>query len=336
MSQRSPHHEVRRVQPESPLADVMGGDARREVRVHEHGFIALMDVMPRLVPAGADGRATGDGAIVQAARVSYGQGTKKINEDRGLIRYLLRHRHTTPFEMVEFKFHVAMPIFVARQWIRHRTASVNEYSGRYSVMPDHFYRPAPHAIRKQSSANKQGGEETFGKDSPPFPASSDKRLTGPDALVVDSTPAAFLAYLDEAEALYGQYRALAERGVSRELARIGLPVSVYTQWYWKCDLHNILRFLSLRMDEHAQAEIRDYAMAMHALIEPIVPITMEAWRDYAFESVHLSRLEAEAIREIAAGGPGTLDTDNTREQREWEAKRKALGLAAQSVPATPA
>jgi thymidylate synthase (FAD) len=335
MSEGRSQYEIRRVQPESPMADVMGGDARREIRVHEYGFIALVDVMPRLVPAGADGRATGDGAIVQAARVSYGQGTKKISEDRGLIRYLLRHRHTTPFEMVEFKFHVAMPIFVARQWIRHRTASVNEYSGRYSVMPDHFYRPDPHAIRKQSSTNKQGGEEAFGNDHHTI-SSSDARLAGPESVSVDSTPAAFLAYLDEAEALYEKYRALTERGVSRELARIGLPVSVYTQWYWKCDLHNILRFLSLRMDKHAQAEIRDYALAMHALIEPIVPITMEAWRDYAFESVHLSRLEAEAIREIAAGGPGTLDTDNTREQREWEVKRKALGLAAQSVPATPA
>src|SRR5437016_2540907 len=148
---------IQRVPAETPLVDVLGGSSRHEVRIHQHGFIALIDAMPRLVPRGQ----TADSAIVQAARVSYGEGTKKVNEDKGLIRYLLRHRHTTPFEMLEFKFHVSMPIFVARQWIRHRTANVNEYSGRYSIIPDHFYRPTVEEVRKQSKANRQGGEETF-------------------------------------------------------------------------------------------------------------------------------------------------------------------------------
>lgn len=279
------------------LVDVMGGAARREIRVHEHGFIALIDVMPRLVAEGQ----TADAAIVQAARVSYGAGTKQVNEDRGLIRYLMRHRHTTPFEMVEFKFHVAMPIFVARQWIRHRTANVNEYSGRYSVMPDRFYRPSAEMVRRQSAGNRQGGDE-------PIDAATAER---------------FLAYLGRAEALYDEYAALHAQGVARELARIGLPVNLYTEWYWKCDLHNILRFLSLRMDAHAQAEIRDYAAAMWRLMEPIVPITLEAFRDYEMEAVRLTRLEVEAIRASRA----EIDSTNKREQAEWEAKRTGLGLS---------
>jgi len=145
---------------EVPFRDVMNGSQRQEIRLYDHGFVALMDAMPRLVPAGQ----TADSAIVQAARVSYGAGTKKVSEDRGLIRYLLRHRHTTPFEMVEFKFHVCMPIFIARQWIRHRTANVNEYSGRYSVMPDEFYRPTLEAVRKQSASNRQGSGDLFRTD----------------------------------------------------------------------------------------------------------------------------------------------------------------------------
>lgn len=199
--------EINRVTPETPLIDVMAGAARWEIKLHEHGFIALVDVMPRLIP-GAQGQ-TADSAIVQAARVSYGQGTKKVSEDRGLIRYLMRHRHTTPFEMIEFKFHVAMPIFIARQWIRHRTANVNEYSARYSIVPDRFYRPSLDNVRKQSKANRQGGEEPI------------------DA----STAEEFLALLDKAEANYQEYLKLTEQGVARELARAALPVSVYTEWY---------------------------------------------------------------------------------------------------------
>jgi thymidylate synthase (FAD) len=303
---------IKQIPAESPLVDVMGGSSRHEIQIHEHGFIALIDAMPRLVAQGQ----TADSAIVQAARVSYGQGTKRINEDRGLIRYLLRHRHTTPFEMLEFKFHISMPIFIARQWIRHRTANVNEYSGRYSIIPDHFYRPTIEQVRKQSASNRQGGEETFvSRSADPAAESEDFR-----------TAADFVKYLEEAEALYAKYSALTERGVSRELARIGLPVSVYTQWYWKCDLHNILRFLSLRMDSHAQAEIRAYADAMYALLEPIVPITMEAWRDYELESLRLTKLEIAALRDLQSGGPGTLATDNKREIAEWQAKRQTLGL----------
>lgn len=287
------------------MVDVMGGCHRHEVRVYEHGFIALVDAMPRLVPEGQ----TADAAIVQAARVSYGQGTKKINEDRGLIRYLLRHRHTTPFEMLEFKFHVAMPIFIARQWIRHRTASVNEYSARYSIVPDRFYRPSIDQVRKQSTANRQGGEDRFVADAAAAP---DEARTAEE----------FLKYLDDAQAMYERYQKLTEAGVSREMARIALPVSVYTEWYWKCDLHNILRFLSLRMDAHAQEEIRAYAGAMYALLEPIVPITMEAFKDYELGSVRLTRLEIEALKSKSA----TIASENKREQAEFEAKRRLLGM----------
>ena len=300
---------------ESPTRDVMHNAARWEIKCLDHGFVALVDAMPRLVPQGQ----TADQAIVQAARVSYGQGTKQISEDRGLIRYLLRHRHTTPLEMVEFKFHIAMPIFIARQWIRHRTANVNEYSARYSILPDRFYTPTLDAIRKQSKSNRQGGEETFSVSPAPnaqSPAPSSESLTAQD----------FLAYLDRAEALYQDYLKLTDAGVSREMARMGLPVSVYTEWYWKCDLHNILRFLSLRMDSHAQLEIREFATAMHDLIAPIVPMTMEAWRDYDFESMHLSKLEIAAMKSAKAGVVGPIATQNKREQAEWEAKLASLGL----------
>jgi len=290
---------------ESPVRDVMGGAARQEVRIHDHGFIALVDSMPRLVPEGK----TADAAIVQAARVSYGQGTKRVNEDRGLIRYLMRHHHTTPFEMVEFKFHMAMPIFVARQWIRHRTANVNEYSGRYSIIPDQFYTPSLDSVRKQSTTNRQGGSERFGGDAAEVQTAQD-----------------FLDYLAKAESLYADYEGLLERGVSRELARVGLPANIYTQWYWKCDLHNILHFLQLRLDAHAQEEIRLYAEAMIALIEPIVPVTVEAFRDYRLEALHLTRLEVEALKRRLEGGEPTLDTKNSREREEWEQKRKHLGL----------
>jgi len=280
---------------ETETHDLMDGAARWEIKVHDHGLVALIDVMPRLAPTGK----TADYAIVQAARVSYGEGTKQVNEDRGLIRYLARHRHSTPFEMVEFKFHHVMPIFVARQWIRHRTANVNEYSARYSVVRDRFYRPTIENVRKQSTTNRQGGEET----------------------IDEMTAKQFVDYLDESEKLYTKYEALLEKGVSRELARIALPVSVYTEWYWKIDLHNLLHFLSLRMDAHAQQEIRDYATAMFELIRPIAPIACEAFIDYNADSMRLSRLEIDAIR---SGKP--LATENKRETAEWEEKKRKLGL----------
>lgn len=306
---------IARVVPEAPLIDCMGGSSRWEVKVHEHGFLALLDVMPRMIPQGM----TVDSAVVQAARVSYGQGTKQVHEDRGLIRYLLRHRHTTPFEMVEFKFHVAMPIFVARQWIRHRTASVNEYSARYSILPDRFYVPPLDAIRKQSSSNRQGGEEVFSVSAGvagEAPGDREELRTAED----------FLAYLRDVEGYYARYLTLAEHGVSRELARIGLPVNMYTEWYWKCDLHNTLRFLSLRLDQHAQVEIRAYAAAMHALLSELIPYTLEAWRDYEWESMRLSRLEIEAVQRWQAGGTLELESPNARERAEWRAKSEALGF----------
>jgi thymidylate synthase (FAD) len=211
-----------------------------------------------------------------------------------------------------------MPIFVARQWIRHRTANVNEYSGRYSVIPDQFYRPTIEEVRKQSKNNRQGGEETFVQKAPAGTSSGSEGES--------QTADEFVKYLEEAEALYGKYSQLTEAGVSRELARIGLPVSVYTQWYWKCDLHNILRFLSLRMDAHAQIEIRRYADAMFALLEPIVPVTMEAWRDYELDALRLTKLEVEALKRLREGGDGAIASDNKREQAEWAAKRASLGL----------
>jgi len=287
---------IQKTLPETPLRDVMEGASRWNIPIHQHGFIALVDAMPRLVPEGQ----TADSAIVQSARVSYGQGTKMVSEDRGLVRYLMRHRHSTPFEMVEFKFHIAMPIFIARQWIRHRTANVNEYSARYSIMPDRFYRPDIENVRKQSKTNRQGGE-------------------GP---IDAGTAEEFLQLLENAEANYQKYLELTEKGVARELARAVLPVSVYTEWYWKCDLHNIFHFLSLRMDPHAQIEIQDYAKAMYELIKPIVPVACEAFEDYRLNAMHLTGLEIEAIR---SGKP--LATENKRETAEWEAKKARLGLA---------
>ena len=283
------------VQPETPFVDAMKGAARMQIPCLDHGFVALVDCMPRLVPEGK----TGDFAIVQSARVSYGQGTKQVNEDRGLVRYLMRHRHSTPFEMVEFKFHIAMPIFVARQWIRHRTANVNEYSARYSIVPDRFYRPDVESVRKQSKSNRQGGDEP----------------------IEVGTAEEFLGMLERAEGLYKDYLSLTEKGVARELARAALPVSVYTEWYWKCDLHNIFHFLSLRMDPHAQLEIQVFARAMYELLKPIVPIAAEAFEDYRLDAMHLTKLEIEAMR---TGKP--IATENKREAAEWDAKKARLGI----------
>ncbi|KAF2077107.1 hypothetical protein CYY_001616 [Polysphondylium violaceum] len=286
---------IEEIPAECEYYDVMKGSHRHSVKVHDHGSVALVDSMPRLAPVGQ----TADFAIVQAARVSYGAGTKKVSEDKGLIRYLFRHQHTSPFEMVEFKFHCVMPVFIARQWIRHRTANVNEYSARYSVMPDKFYHPSANDVRKQSVSNRQGGEEPLDT----------------------KTAEEFLEYLDQVEASYKTYTNLLDKGLSRELGRIGLPVSVYTEWYWKIDLHNLFHFLRLRMDSHSQKEIRDYANTIFALIRNIVPVACEAFVDYSFESIKLTRLEIEAIR---SGKP--INTTNKREAQEWEDKRKQLGL----------
>ncbi len=280
---------------EGEMVDVMGGNSRIEARVLDHGFVALIDVMPRFVPEGK----TADYAIPQAARVSYGQGTRQVSEDEGLINYLMRHRHTTPFEMVETKWHCRMPIISARQWIRHRTASVNEMSGRYSIMPGDFYHPNPENVRKQSTTNRQGGDE-----------SADLQ-----------TAQEFLAYLDRAEALYGDYLELEKRGVSRELARMGLPVSIYTEWYWKIDLHNLFHFLGLRMDSHAQKEIRDYAYAMYRILEPIVPISAKAFRKYQLEATKMSSLDMLALGRVIKGEDRNVVAEqvfpNKREREEF-------------------
>jgi thymidylate synthase (FAD) len=194
-----------------------------------------------------------------------------------------------------------MPIFVARQWIRHRTANVNEYSARYSVMPDKFYRPERQDIKTQSTSNRQGTSTDISDD---------------------MTADQFLSYLDTVEGQYAEYKALLEKGLSREQARIGLPVNIYTEWYWKCDLHNIYRFLSLRMDLHAQKEIRDYANAMYRLVAEICPIATEAFVDYQLEGMFLTRLEIEAIQNQKA----KLNVNNVRENQEWTEKMNKLGL----------
>jgi len=212
----------------------------------------------------------GDDAIVQAARVSYGKGTSKMSHDRGLIRYLMRHRHTTPFEMVEFKFHCKMPIFVARQWVRHRTANINEYSLRYSEARDEFYYPEPEHIQFQSALNKQGrmGE---------VPAELKQKVQN---------------YFKEiSERSFAIYTELNEAGVARELARSILPVNLYTEWYWKNDLHNLLHFVGLRSDSHAQYEIRVFSDAMAESVKAVAPFAWEAYQDYVVKGMRFSRIE---------------------------------------------
>ena len=212
----------------------------------------------------------GDDAIVQAARVSYGQGTSKVSQDRGLIRYLMRHRHTTPFEMVEFKFHCKMPIFVARQWVRHRTANINEYSLRYSEARDEFYYPEPENIQFQSALNKQGrsGE---------VPPELKQKV---------------LDYFHEnSERSFALYQELNKAGVARELARSLLPVNIYTEWYWKNDLHNLLHFIGLRSDSHAQYEIRVFSDAMAHYVKEKAPFAWEAYQDYVVHGMRFSKIE---------------------------------------------
>jgi thymidylate synthase (FAD) len=238
----------------------------QEIPCLDKGFVRLIDVMGD------------DSAIVQAARVSYGSGTKKVHEDRGLIRYLMRHLHTTPFEMVEFKFHVKLPIFVARQWIRHRTANVNEYSGRYSEMKDEFYLPAPDQIRAQSTTNKQGRSEDA------FASGEAERIRSMMSTTQDE--------------LYAEYQELLGTNLAREIARINLPVSNYTEWYWKIDLHNLFHFLRLRIDPHAQYEIRVYGEAMARIVKAAVPMAYEAFEDYILHAERFSRRELLALRSV--------------------------------------
>lgn len=242
--------------------------------VLDHGFVRLVDVMGD------------DEAIVQAARVSYGKGTKSVSEDRGLIRFLMRHKHTSPFEMVEFKFHVKLPIFVARQWIRHRTANVNEYSGRYSEMPDEFYVPVPEMISPQSKTNKQ-----CRADGP-----VDLEMAGAIAQKMQTTQSK----------LYDEYTEYLGDGVAREIARINLPLSAYTEWYWKIDLHNLFHFLRLRLDPTAQYEIRAYAEIMKEMIRPFVPLAYAAFEDFTLNSLTFSTHE---IKMLASMLPDDFDSE---------------------------
>ena len=235
---------------------------QQQINVLDHGFVRLIDVMGT------------DDSVVQAARVSYGDGTKTVNTDRNLIRYLMRHEHTTPFEMCEVKFHIKLPIFVMRQLIRHRTASVNEYSGRYSIMSNEFY--IPETFESQSKVNNQGRgkplDDIQGKLHWDFKTSS--------------------------KLAYEKYEELLEQDLARELARAVLPVSNYTEAYWKCNVKNFLHMIRLRADSHAQWEIQEYANAMYKLVKPKFPVICEAYEDYQQEAVKLSRGEAELTKAI--------------------------------------
>lgn len=278
------------------MKDILEGKKRIETKVHTHGFVALIDVMPRLVNDGQ----TLDSAVVQAARVSYGDGTKSPSDDRTLIRYLMRMRHTSPFEQVELKFHVKLPIFLARQWIRHRTANVNEVSARYSEMKDEFFVPLQDDVRGQGSTNKQVGAGEIDDEESDYFVTSVGLTNG---------------FCDQ------EYRHALQNGVCREQARIVLPLSTYTEMYWKIDLHNLLHFLHLRLDSHAQQEIRDYAEAMRDMIKPIAPHTWSAFEDYRTEAITLSRLEVQAI----ANGHA-LQSTNKREQQEFADKLERLKI----------
>ena len=233
------------------------------IKCLDKGFVRLVDSMG------------GDNAIVQAARVSYGKGTTKKSQDRGLIRYLMRHRHSTPFEMVEFKFHAKMPIFVARQWVRHRTANINEYSLRYSEARDDFYFPDLDNIKFQSSINKQGR----GKE------------------VSQKIKEKVLKYFKEiSKKSFEMYDELNNDGVARELARAILPVNLYTEWYWKNDLHNLLHFIGLRSDSHAQYEIQVYSDAMSLSVKNVAPYAWEAYKDYRISGMYFSKLDQDIFK----------------------------------------
>ncbi len=249
--------------PTNPAAEeILGG----YFPVLDHGFVALIDYMGS------------DESIERAARVSYGAGTRKVSQTRGLIRYLRRHHHTTPSEMVELKFHCAMPMFVARQWIRHRTASVNEYSGRYSLMPLLFYRPALENFSRQSQRNMQGREGD----------------AAPESLYREAVE----RWERTRKAASADYGWLVGEDVARELARIDLPLSTYTQWYWKIDLHNLFHFLTLRAAPNAQWEIQEFARVMAGMLKRVAPLSYEAWLDYNFAAEPFSRAELEAISRL--------------------------------------
>jgi len=285
-----------------------------EVPVLDHGFVRLVDYLG------------GDARIVQAARVSYGEGTKSVREDRALVDYLLRNRHTSPFEQVIFTFHVKMPIFVARQWIRHRTARLNEISGRYSVMRDEFYAPREHEVRFQSSRNRQGGSAEE------VPAALRERI--------------IRLLRDEQASTYAQYEGLLEEGIARELARINLPLSLYTEMYWQIDLNNLFHFLRLRMDWHAQYEIRAYGDAMARVTRAVAPLAYEAFEEHHLHGRSFSRSELAVLRDaidparleaaLAASGMRSSRAAELREKLKQPAPPPPAGASGTAEDSAPA
>jgi thymidylate synthase (FAD) len=255
--------------------------------VLDHGFVRVIDYMGD------------DAAICQAARVSYGRGTKSVSNDEGLIRYLMRHWHSTPFEMCEIKLHVKLPVFVARQWIRHRTANVNEYSARYSILDREFYIPAPDVLSAQSTTNNQGRGATLEGDE----ADRVLRILREDAM----------RSYDHYEEMISQD---GQQGLARELARMNLPANIYTQWYWKTDLHNLLHFLRLRADSHAQYEIRVYAEAIGAIVADWVPAAWRAFEDYRMGGATLSANALDCVRRMLRGEEVTQETSGMS-KGEW-------------------
>ncbi len=283
-----------RANPRPTLRAVSEGMEKHLYLAHpvlDHGLIRVVDYMGD------------DAAITQAARVSYGRGTKSVNTDEGLIRYLMRHWHSTPFEMCEVKFHVKLPVFVARQWIRHRTANVNEYSARYSILDREFYIPAPEHLSAQSAVNRQGRGEL---------------LEGAEAArVLDMLREDAMRSYDHYEDMLSQD---GQKGLARELARMNLPANIYTQWYWKVDLHNLFHFLRLRADAHAQYEIRAYADTMCDIVRDWVPFAYAAFEDYRLGGVQLSAKGVEVLKRRLAGETVTEDNSGMSkgEWREFE------------------
>lgn len=272
--------------------------------VLDHGFVRVVDYMGD------------DQAIVDAARVSYGRGTRTVRENQGLINYLMRHRHTTPFEMCEIKFHVKLPIFVARQWIRHRTASVNEYSARYSILDKEFYIPAPENVAEQSKTNRQGRDAAIEREIA-------QRLIGLLRKESEIAYDNYEFYLNDNGS--GKPRDEAHPQLARELARMSLTLNFYTQWYWKVDLHNLLHFLSLRADPHAQYEIRAYADVMLGIVQMWVPLAYAAFKDYRLDSFTLSGKMRGALKRMLAGEVVTAASSGMN-AREWEEFRAALNI----------
>src|ERR1700731_642309 len=271
--------------------------------VLDHGFVRVVDYMGD------------DAAIVQAARVSYGRGTRRVSEDRGLINYLMRHRHTTPFEMCEIKYHVKLPIFVARQWIRHRTANVNEYSARYSILDKEFYIPAPENLAVQAATNRQGRGAAIEGEA----AQRVLDLLRRDA---ERAYAGYSELLNEDAS--GSPNDPAQPGLARELARINLSLGFYTQWYWKTDLHNLMHFLSLRADPHAQYEIRTYAEAMLGTMQRWVPLAHAAFLEYRMNAASISATGLRVIQRLLAGEP-VDQKDSALSPREWRELMAMLG-----------